>query len=85
MSATCQRIRESVTCLSSPAPSTKRFQSLASWLHAGYHSIFAEFYDGNAAAWQKKIPPGDPTYTLTLIDLGGLEIKPGEFAAPPAK
>ena len=56
-----------------------------SWLHAGYHSIFAQFYDGNAAAWQKKLPPNDPTYTLTLIELGGLEIKPGDFTPLPGK
>jgi len=55
------------------------------WMHAGYHSVFAEFYDGNEAAWHKKLPPTDQTYLLTLIKLGDTEITPGDFTAPPAK
>lgn len=51
-------------------------------MHAGYHSFFAHFYDGNEAAWQKKHPPNDPTYTLTLIELGGWEIRTGDFREP---
>jgi hypothetical protein len=54
------------------------------WMHAGYHAVFAEFYDGNEAAWHKKRPPGDQTYMLTLIDLGATDILPGDFTpAPP--
>ena len=49
------------------------------WMHAGYHSIFAELYDGNEAAWQKKMPPHDQTYMLALVKLGGAIIKPGDF------
>jgi hypothetical protein len=55
------------------------------WMHAGHHAIFAEFYDNNEAAWHKKVPPGDQTYLLTLVDMGVAEIQPGVFAAPPAK
>ena len=53
-----------------------------SWMHAGYHAGFAEFYNGNQAAWDKKMPPQDQTYMLTLIELGGTQINPGEYAAP---
>jgi hypothetical protein len=56
-----------------------------SWMHAGFHSAFAEFYDGNEAAWQKKMPPKDQTYLLTLIKLGDAEITPGDFAVPTTK
>ncbi len=50
-----------------------------SWMKPGHHKIFAQFYDGNEAAWRKKLPPNDPTYMLTLIELGGWEIRPGDF------
>jgi hypothetical protein len=56
-----------------------------SWLHPGTYAFFAQFYDGNEAAWQKKTPPNDPTYTLTLIELGTWEIRPGDFGEQPAK
>jgi uncharacterized membrane protein len=55
------------------------------WMHAGYHSAFAEFYDGNEAAWKKKLPPSDQTYLLTLIKLGDAIIKPGDFTPAPGK
>jgi uncharacterized membrane protein len=55
------------------------------WMHAGFHSAFAEFYDGNEAAWHKKFPPNDQTYQLTLIKVGDAVIKPGDFTAPGAK
>lgn len=55
------------------------------WMHAGYYSAFAEFYDGNLAAWMKRRPPDDQTYILTLIKLHEGEIKPGEFAVPAGK
>jgi uncharacterized membrane protein len=56
-----------------------------SWMQPGYHTVFAQFFDGNEAAWQKKLPPNDTAYTLTLIKLGTWEIKPGDFGAPPVK
>jgi uncharacterized membrane protein len=49
------------------------------WMHAGHHVFFAQFYDGNEAAWQKKLPPQDQTYLLTLIELGAWEIRPGDY------
>jgi uncharacterized membrane protein len=49
-----------------------------SWMHAGYHAGFAEFYDGNQAAWDKKPPPHDQTWKLAIIELGGTEINPGQ-------
>jgi len=52
------------------------------WMHAGYHAAFAEFYNGNEAAWHKKLPPHDQTYMITLLDLGSAEIKPGDFSSP---
>ncbi|MEP6670559.1 MAG: DUF2079 domain-containing protein [Chthoniobacter sp.] len=55
------------------------------WMHPGYHAVFAEFYDNNEAAWSKKMPPGDQTHMLTLIDLGATIIKPGDFTAPAAE
>lgn len=58
-----------------------------SWIKPGYKVFFAQFYDGNEAAWQKKIPPGDPTFMMTLIELGAWEITPGDFSTDttPAK
>lgn len=53
------------------------------WMKPGYYAFFAQFYDGNEAAWQKKLPPDDPTYMLTLIELGTWEIKPGDFTTAP--
>jgi uncharacterized membrane protein len=55
------------------------------WMHAGYHEAFAEFYDGNSAVWWKKMPPDDRTYQLTLLKLGGVEIKPGDLKPPVGK
>jgi hypothetical protein len=52
------------------------------WMHAGYHSAFAEFYDGNLAAWMKKRPPDDQTYVLTLLKLSEGEIRPGNYTIP---
>jgi uncharacterized membrane protein len=49
------------------------------WMHAGFHSFYAEFYDGNSAIWWKKLPPGDQSYLITLLQLGGTVIKPGDF------
>ena len=49
------------------------------WMPAGYYSAFAEFYDGNLAAWEKRRPPEDQTFMLTLIQLNEGEIKPGDF------
>lgn len=54
------------------------------WMHAGYHSAFAEFYDGNLAAWIKKRPPDDQTFVLTLLKLTEGEIRPGDFTVPGA-
>jgi len=56
-----------------------------SWMPAGHYAVFAQFYDGNEAAWQKKLPPTDPTYLLTLLDLGMWEIKPGDFGPASVK
>ena len=55
------------------------------WMHAGYHSGFAEFYDGNQAAWDKKMPPHDQTYRLAVIQLGGTQINPGQIGGAPGK
>jgi len=54
------------------------------WMKPGYHTFFAQFYDGSEAAWHKKVPPNDPTFLFTLIELGSWEIKPGDFGARPA-
>lgn len=54
-------------------------------LPAGHYAFFAQFYDGNEAAWRKKLPPDDSTYSLTLIQLGTWEIQPGNFGSVPAK
>ena len=56
----------------------------------GHYQFFGEFYDANEAAWASrtpgseevttsKLPPNDPTHTLTRIDLGSGEIRPGDF------
>lgn len=50
------------------------------WVPAGHYTFFAEFYDGNEAAWHKKHPPNDQAYLLTLLKLGDTEIKPGNFS-----
>jgi uncharacterized membrane protein len=55
------------------------------WMHAGYHSAFAEFYDGSQAIWLNKMPPTNQTYLLKLIPLGGMELKPGDFTQPTAQ
>jgi uncharacterized membrane protein len=52
----------------------------------GNYAFFAEFYDANEAAWASrtgvsKMPPQDPTYMLTRIDLGRGEIRPGDFGS----
>jgi uncharacterized membrane protein len=56
-----------------------------SWMQPGGYTFFAQFYDGNEAAWQKKLPPNDPAYLLTLIELGSWEIKPGDFGPTAGK
>jgi hypothetical protein len=52
------------------------------WMHPGYHAVFAEFYDGNEAAWHKKLPPHDQTFMITLLDLGSAQVMPGDFSMP---
>ena len=56
---------------------------IALGLYCAYRLVhafaFGEFYDGNDAAWTKKLPPDDQTYMLTLIKLGDAIIKPGDF------
>lgn len=54
------------------------------WMPAGHYAAFAEFYDGNLAAWEKKRPPEDQTFMFTLIQLTDGEIKPGDFTVPAA-
>ncbi len=50
-----------------------------SWIRPGHYAFFAQFYDGVEAAWYKKLPPNDPAYTLSLIELGSVDIRPGDF------
>jgi hypothetical protein len=54
-----------------------------SWLPAGHYEMFALFYDGNEAAWSKKLPPHDMTYVIRKIALGPYEIEPGNVGAAP--
>lgn len=56
-----------------------------SWMKPGQYVFFAHFYDGNEAAWNKKLPPNDPTYLLTLLELGSWKIQPGDFHPAAAK
>lgn len=48
-----------------------------SWMPAHHYALFALFFDGNAAAWDKKFPPHDMTHVWKKIDLGSHEFKPG--------
>ncbi len=54
-----------------------------SWLKPGHYEFFAEFYDASEAAWWKKMPPDNPTYTLGRVALGAWEVQPGEFERKP--
>jgi hypothetical protein len=53
------------------------------WMHPGFHSFYAEFYDGNSAIWSNKLPPKNQTFILSLVELGGTVIKPGDFTPTP--
>ena len=64
--------------------------SFSSWvavfpssLPAGSYQIFALFFDGNEAAWNKKMPPYETAFVLKKIDLGRHQIIPGDMGAGP--
>ena len=46
---------------------------LPPWMRPHHYSAFAIFYDGSAAAWEKKLPPDDVTFELKRVELGGRE------------
>jgi uncharacterized membrane protein len=43
---------------------------------AGTYTLHALFYDANEAAWRRKLPPGDATYTIKNLELGARRIAP---------
>jgi hypothetical protein len=51
---------------------------LPTWMPPHYYEAYLLFYDGNAASWEKKMPPGDPIFVFRQVPLGGRERKPGE-------
>ena len=65
------------------APEARAGLSVEEWtlvlpagMPAGDYELRALFYDASAAAWQRKLPPGDATYLLGNLDLGRRRIEP---------
>ena len=48
-------------------------------LPAGNYVMFALFYDGNEAAWSKKLPPQEMAFVMKKIELGRYQITPGDM------
>ncbi len=64
-----------------PGPASEKWTFvLPSWMRPHYYSAYMLFYDASEAAWKNKLPPGDPTFTLKQLDLGGRERRAGEPA-----
>ena len=49
------------------------------WMRPRFYGAFIIFYDGNEAAWKKKVPPDDTTFILKQLELGGRERQPGKI------
>ncbi|MEI9897114.1 MAG: hypothetical protein WDN28_25440 [Chthoniobacter sp.] len=52
------------------------------WMHPGFHGVFAEFYDNNEAAWSKNAADRPDTHAHADRSGRGTIIKPGDFTVP---